>query len=240
MRDASGKFWILDFGLVKHLDLTSITPTGHGVGTLGYAPIEQMRLMKAPIDIRADLFAIGTILYESLCGFSPWRQGVQDMLIDADPQGSIATILGLAPERYFFDFVVGGLALEDCIVQPRENLHVLCSNRRTAQAETILAGMLAQEYVLDNLFSARDSQYGLVVVDVSSSITRIQTCAMVYTKNLLIPVAMDILSFQGAGASIETAKNLSQILQVDIRALAILPVMVHRRHHPHPDLRDGL
>lgn len=79
IRDATGKFWVLDFGLVKHLDLTSITPTGHGVGTLGYAPIEQMRLMKAPIDIRSDLFAIGTILYESLCGFSPWRQGVQDV-----------------------------------------------------------------------------------------------------------------------------------------------------------------
>jgi serine/threonine protein kinase len=79
IRDGSGRFWVLDFGLVKHLDLTSITPTGHGVGTLGYAPIEQMRLMKAPIDIRADLFAIGTILYESLCGFSPWRQGVHDI-----------------------------------------------------------------------------------------------------------------------------------------------------------------
>lgn len=79
IQDAGGKFWILDFGLVKHLDLTSITPTGHGVGTLGYAPIEQMRLMKAPIDIRADLFAIGTILYESLCGFSPWKQGAQDI-----------------------------------------------------------------------------------------------------------------------------------------------------------------
>lgn len=79
IQDAAGQFWVLDFGLVKHLDLTSITPTGHGVGTLGYAPIEQMRIMKAPIDIRADLFAIGTILYESLCGFSPWRQGTQDI-----------------------------------------------------------------------------------------------------------------------------------------------------------------
>lgn len=79
IRDVSGKFWILDFGFVKHLDLTSITPTGHGVGTLGYAPIEQMRLIKAPIDIRADLFAIGTILYESICGFSPWRQSVHDI-----------------------------------------------------------------------------------------------------------------------------------------------------------------
>lgn len=113
--DAGGKFWVLDFGLVKHLDLTSITPTGHGVGTLGYAPIEQMRLMRAPIDIRADLFAIGTILYESLCGFSPWKQGVQDihdlmrkmsaqelprLAIPGDANGELGTFIAWLVQRF--------------------------------------------------------------------------------------------------------------------------------------------
>ena len=79
IQDATGNTWVLDFGFVKHLDLSSLTPTGQGVGTLGYAPIEQMRLMKAPIDIRADLFAIGTIMYESIHGQNPWRQGVHDV-----------------------------------------------------------------------------------------------------------------------------------------------------------------
>jgi serine/threonine protein kinase len=77
--DTARRIWILDFGLVKHIDLSTLTPTGHGVGTLGYAPIEQMRLMKAEIDIRADLFAIGTILYESVYGQNPWREGVHDV-----------------------------------------------------------------------------------------------------------------------------------------------------------------
>lgn len=89
--------------------------------------------------------------------------------------------------------------------------------------------MLAREMVFSNLFSAIDSEYDLVIIDVSPSITQIQTCAMVYTKSLLVPVAMDILSFQGAGASIETAKRLHQLLKMNIRTLAILPVMVHRR-----------
>lgn len=155
--------------------------------------------------------------------------GLSTLLIDADPQGSIATVLGLSPRHYLYDFLIGGVVFEDCLVKPRENLHIMCSNRRTAQAEAILTGMLAREMVFSNLFSAVDGDYDLVIIDVSPSITQIQTCAMVYTKTLLVPVAMDILSFQGAGASIETAKSLNQLLKMDIRTLALLPVMVHRR-----------
>lgn len=77
--DATGHVWVLDFGIAKHLDLSTLTPSGHGVGTLGYAPIEQLRIIKAEINVRADLFAIGTILYESLHGQNPWREGTTDV-----------------------------------------------------------------------------------------------------------------------------------------------------------------
>jgi hypothetical protein len=40
---------------------------------------------------------------------------------------------------------------------------------------------------------------------------------------------MDILSYQGAGATIETAKSLNQILKTNIQTLGLMPVMVHRR-----------
>ena len=76
--DLAGKVWVIDFGLARHLDLSSVTPTGWGVGTLGYAPLEQLRLIKADITSRADLFAVGTILYEALHGQNPWREGMRD------------------------------------------------------------------------------------------------------------------------------------------------------------------
>jgi len=52
---------------------------------------------------------------------------------------------------------------------------------------------------------------------------------MVYGKSLLIPVSMDPLSLQGAAASIETARMLSSLIRIDIRPVALLPVMVDRR-----------
>jgi serine/threonine-protein kinase len=77
--DKDGKLWVLDFGIARHLTLVSVTPTGpFGVGTPGYASPEQFRNIKGQIDARTDLFAVGIILYESLCGYNPLTQGLAD------------------------------------------------------------------------------------------------------------------------------------------------------------------
>jgi eukaryotic-like serine/threonine-protein kinase len=76
--DPAQKLWIIDFGFARHLDLKSLTgdsPYG-GVGTLGYAAPEQFQNIKAEINIRTDLFAVGTVAYEALTGSNPFRRGL--------------------------------------------------------------------------------------------------------------------------------------------------------------------
>jgi serine/threonine-protein kinase len=70
MKDAAGDFWLLDFGIARHLELSSLTATGAPFGkmTLGYAPPEQCRNLKADIDSRTDLFALGVTLHECATG----------------------------------------------------------------------------------------------------------------------------------------------------------------------------
>ena len=70
MRDPTGAFWLLDYGIARHLELSSLTATGLPFGkmTLGYAPPEQCRNMKSDIDSRADLFALGVTLHECAVG----------------------------------------------------------------------------------------------------------------------------------------------------------------------------
>jgi len=66
--DNNGNFWLLDFGIARHLDLESITKSEDpfGLFTVGYASSEQFRNHKKEIDIRADLFSIGVVCYELL------------------------------------------------------------------------------------------------------------------------------------------------------------------------------
>jgi len=68
-------FWLLDFGIARHLSLQSLTGTGQiwGKFTLGYAPPEQCRNIKPHIDSRSDLFALGVTLYECATGLHPFR-----------------------------------------------------------------------------------------------------------------------------------------------------------------------
>lgn len=81
--DTKGKIWVIDFGLARPLDTTSITPSGlyRGVGTIGYAAPEQFRNDKSELDIRADIYSTGIVLYESLFGSNPYLTGAQDQLV---------------------------------------------------------------------------------------------------------------------------------------------------------------
>jgi serine/threonine protein kinase len=57
MCDTNDNFWLLDFGVARHLRLQSLTATSSPFGkfTPGYAPPEQFRNIKHDIDARADL-----------------------------------------------------------------------------------------------------------------------------------------------------------------------------------------
>ena len=82
MRAGSSDFWLLDFGISRHLTLPSQTPSLSPFGkfTPGYAPPEQFRNLKAEIDTRADLFALGVTLYESMTGSNPFTKGAPNDL----------------------------------------------------------------------------------------------------------------------------------------------------------------
>ncbi|MBC8073500.1 MAG: serine/threonine protein kinase, partial [Deltaproteobacteria bacterium] len=61
-----GAVKLADFGIAKAMELTSATRTGTFKGKLGYAAPEQCR--GEPIDRRADVFALGILLYETTTG----------------------------------------------------------------------------------------------------------------------------------------------------------------------------
>ena len=167
-------------------------------------------------------------------------RGKRVLVIDTDPQGSISSVLSLKPEYGLYNFVIEKLRFDDCIVKISDKVHVLCSSRETTKVETILMGNVAREHAFSQLFSQVEKDYDVVLIDVSPSITLLQTCAMVYAERVLIPIGMDTLSFQGAMASIEASKSLNQLLKAHIRTVGLLPVMVDRRLAMTTTVLEGL
>jgi DNA-binding response OmpR family regulator/predicted Ser/Thr protein kinase len=96
MRD-DGRLAVMDFGLAK------VTAHGHGttlsgfvVGTPQYMAPEQ--LMGGELDGRADLFAAGVVLYESLAGRTPFDADSPITLLAQMVDGAYPPLFSLVPD----------------------------------------------------------------------------------------------------------------------------------------------
>jgi non-specific serine/threonine protein kinase/serine/threonine-protein kinase len=75
--DASGQPKVIDFGVARSTDsdiaATVLTSAGQLVGTLQYMSPEQCQADPQDIDTRSDVYALGLVLYEMLCGRLPYE-----------------------------------------------------------------------------------------------------------------------------------------------------------------------
>jgi serine/threonine protein kinase len=111
MQDLAGDYWLLDFGIARHLELSSLTATAlpYGKMTLGYAPPEQCRNFKREIDSRADLFALGVTMYECATGknafFDPAPRDHLELLKRVEQLALPPLVLPIAAGASFQDLI---------------------------------------------------------------------------------------------------------------------------------------
>lgn len=90
MLDQKGEPRVVDFGLAKqhategqHADASyssDRTEIGAFLGTVGYAAPEQLQSEK-PVDQRADIYALGCVVYFMLTGEPPHKDTLADRLL---------------------------------------------------------------------------------------------------------------------------------------------------------------
>ncbi|MGE3173779.1 MAG: protein kinase [Planctomycetota bacterium] len=90
---------IIDFGIAKAMHQSRVprafdTEAGRVIGTPGYMSPEQQGGSSDEVDARADVFGLGVMLYELLCGQLPWAVGAA--ATDADALRPSTRVAGTA------------------------------------------------------------------------------------------------------------------------------------------------
>jgi len=126
-----GDVKLLDFGLAKLIGAGELTKSGGTIGTVAYMSPEQIR--GENVDHRADLWALGVVLYEMLTGNRPFR-GAYEQALSYTIQNETPEQLTdeQAGEGELFTTLLAGLL--------DKNLE-----SRTANAEDVLAALESGE-----------------------------------------------------------------------------------------------
>ncbi|HET7604181.1 MAG TPA: serine/threonine-protein kinase [Gemmatimonadales bacterium] len=95
MLGSDGQVRILDFGIAKLAGL-QLTRTGEKPGTVHYMAPEQA--LGAPVDARADLWALGVVLFEMLAGRRPFEGDDITAVASALAHQPVPNLTDLSPE----------------------------------------------------------------------------------------------------------------------------------------------
>src|ERR1700680_2782203 len=79
MLTGDGSLKVMDFGLARRMsDVSNLTQSGEIVGTIAYLPPE--RFLGKSGDRTSDLYSVGVLLYELLCGKLPFSHESDDLV----------------------------------------------------------------------------------------------------------------------------------------------------------------
>ena len=139
------------------------------------------------------------------------RQNV--LVVDCDPQGSVASWLGINSENTFFDLLINKVSLENCIYQARGGLDILPSDKKLALIEVRLAKQKNMEKAFQEKLNSVKS-YDFVFLDCPPSMSILNLNALEYAKEVFMTVSMDYLSLRGVKQVVESLPEGIEITKV--------------------------
>jgi len=91
--------YLTDFGIAKRVGTAGLTKTGSFLGTVDYCAPEQIE--GKDVDARADVYALGCVLYECLTGRKPFPKDAEVAVVHAhlmEPPPRVSTVRPDLPE----------------------------------------------------------------------------------------------------------------------------------------------
>jgi hypothetical protein len=96
--DERGEPLVADFGLARRMDADGEVEAQEVSGTPAYMAPEQVLIKEHRLSVATDIYALGAILYEMLCGISPHGRGEAASVMRRVRLGEIPPLREIAPK----------------------------------------------------------------------------------------------------------------------------------------------
>lgn len=158
-------------------------------------------------------------------------RGHKVTLIDLDPQGHLATYLGLnEPVPGMDDVFLDGRSVQDVAMLSRQNLTLVPAGPRLDALEQLTEGRLTMSKRLRSAIGEDLADQDFVLLDCPPSSGLLVIFALYSVSEALVPVNGDYLSLHGVSHFVGTLRNVEKAIgrNIDMR-LAVTRVHHRRR-----------
>jgi len=153
-------------------------------------------------------------------------EGKRVLLVDLDPQGQCATILGLKQVPGAFDLLISEEPLNKVArTTDRLGLYVVLGDKKTGTAQTVLSVQRSPiSFTYERLVKpAKEDGFDYVVIDTSPSVGELQVQALWASDGVLIPCSVDYLASDGVFSIINTLKRIHDEFDWKGNIISVLP-----------------
>lgn len=155
--------------------------------------------------------------------------GKRVLLVDLDAQGHVGISLGLRGAGTIYNLIVDNAPLAECVVPVSENLHIIAATEALAAAEIALARMGdGRERVLATRLAGA-THYDFVLLDCGPSLSVLNTNALMFADDVLVPVSCDFLSLVGVRQVLKTVRHVNEYLAHPVEILGVVPTFYDQR-----------
>jgi chromosome partitioning protein len=153
--------------------------------------------------------------------------GYRVAVIDCDPQGNIASLVGLKLDRdltpTLYDVLIADFPVLEVVQHLRQGFDIIPANKKLAMAEMQMHALPAREWTLDRQLQGFANRYDFIFLDCGPSLSLMVQNVLCYADELLIPCAADTLSVQAVAHAFESIEHTERFFRRHPQVLGIVP-----------------